>query len=59
MLVFFFLEQEQHRLHLAWQRPVTIGKARREVQRRHRHHVLHEPFLSGVQLASLFALCAA
>jgi DDE superfamily endonuclease len=62
MLVYVFLEQEQHRLHLAWQRSVTIGEARREVQRRHRHHVLqwlHEQFLSGVQLDSLFALFAA
>lgn len=62
MLVYVFLEQEQHRLHLAWQRPVTIGEARREIQRRHRHRVLlwlHEQFLSGVQPDALFAVFAA
>lgn len=61
MLVYVFLEQEQHRLRLLWQRSVTIGEARREIQRRHRHRVLqwlHEQFLSGVQpdvLVTLFA----
>lgn len=61
MLVYLFLEQEQHRLGLAWQRPVTIGEARREIQRRHRYQVLvwlHQQFLSGVhpdQLVDMFA----
>ncbi|HEY1349054.1 MAG TPA: hypothetical protein VGF67_05455 [Ktedonobacteraceae bacterium] len=62
MLVSVFLEPEQHRLRLTWQRPVTIGETRREIQRRHRHRVLqwlHEPFLSGIQpdaLVTLFAV---
>ncbi len=40
MLAYVFLEEEQHRLRLAWQRPVTIGEARREIQRRHRRGLL-------------------
>jgi hypothetical protein len=28
-----FLEEEHHRVHLAWQRLVTSGDARREIQR--------------------------
>ena len=36
MLAYVFLEQEQHRLRDTFQRPVTIGEARREIQRRHR-----------------------
>jgi hypothetical protein len=62
MLASVFLEEEHHRLHIAWQRSVTMGEARREVQRRHRHHVLtwlHEQFLSGVHLETLIALLAA
>src|SRR2546421_13037357 len=45
-----------------WQRPVTIGEARREIQRRHRRKVLdwlHEQFQSGVQPDSLYELFAA
>lgn len=62
MLVSVFLEEEQHRLRVAWQRPVTIGEARREIQRRHRHRLLewlHEPFLSGGSPDLLFDLFAA
>ncbi|HEY1349346.1 MAG TPA: hypothetical protein VGF67_06965 [Ktedonobacteraceae bacterium] len=62
LLVSVFLEQEQHRLRLAWQRPVTIGEARREIQRRHRHRLLawlHQQFLSGVHPETVFALLAA
>jgi hypothetical protein len=62
MLAYVFLEEEQHRLHVAWQRPVTIGEARREIQRRHRHRLLewlHEQFLSGVHPEVLFDLFAA
>ena len=50
MLAYVFLEQEQHRLQEAWQRPVTIGEARREIQRRHRHRLfkwLYQQFLSS------------
>ncbi len=62
MLVYVFLEEEQHRLQLRWQRPVTIGEARRELQRRHRHRLLcwlHEQFLSGVHPDTLVELLAA
>ena len=62
MLVSVFLEEEQHRVHVRWQRPVTIGEARREIQRRHRHRVLcwlHEQFLSGVQPEMLVDVLAA
>jgi hypothetical protein len=62
MLTYVFLEEEQHRLRVAWQRPVTIGEARREIQRRHRHRLLewlHEQFLSGVHPETVFDLFAA
>jgi hypothetical protein len=52
MLADAFLQKEQHaRLQVTWQRPVTYGDARREIQRRHRHRLLcwlHEQFLSGI-----------
>jgi hypothetical protein len=59
MLAYVFLEEEQHGLQVQWQRPVTIGEARREIQRRHRRNVfqwLHDQILSGVQPATLFDL---
>jgi len=62
MLVYVFLEEEQHRLRLSWQRPVSIGEARREIQRRHRRGLLtwlHDQFLSGVHPETLFELFAA
>ena len=62
MLAYVFLEEEQHRLQVQWQRPVTIGEARREIQRRHRRNVLqwlHDQILSGVQPDTLFDLFAA
>src|SRR5947209_15311013 len=40
MLAYTFLEEEQHRLQQLWQRPVSIGEARREIQRRHRRLLL-------------------
>jgi hypothetical protein len=61
MLLSVFLEHEPHRLPLRWQRPVTIGDARREIPRRHRRRWLdwlHERFLSGVhpdQWSDVFA----
>jgi len=61
MLVYVFLEQEQHHLRMVWQRSVTIGEARREIQLRHRQCVvqwLHEQFLSGVQPDTLVMLFA-
>jgi DDE superfamily endonuclease len=62
MLLYVFLEEEQHRLQLRWQRAVTIGEARREIQRRHRHRLLgwlHEQFLSGIHPDTLVDLLAA
>jgi hypothetical protein len=62
MLAYIFLEEEPSRLRLAWQRPVTRGEARREIQRRHRRGLLvwlHEQVLSGVHLEMLFDLFAA
>jgi DDE superfamily endonuclease len=62
MLAYVFLEEEQQRLRVLWQRPVSIGEARREIQRRHRRCLLewlHRQFLSGVHPESLFDLFAA
>lgn len=62
LLAYVFLEEEQQRLQAVWHRPVTIGEARREIQRRHRRHVLewlHHQFLSGVHPETLFELFAA
>jgi hypothetical protein len=62
MLAYVFLEEEQQRLRLSWQRPVTIGEARREIQRRHRRGLLawlHDQFLSGAHPEMLFELFAA
>jgi DDE superfamily endonuclease len=62
MLAYVFLEEEQQRLHALWQRPVSIGEARREIQRRHRRCLLvwlHDQFLSGAHPEMLFELFAA
>jgi DDE superfamily endonuclease len=62
MLAYVFLEEEQHRLQQQWQRPVTLGEARREIQRRQRRLVLqwlHQQFLSGIQPDALYDLFAA
>ena len=62
LLAYVFLEEEQARLQEQWQRPVTIGEARREIQRRHRRRVLdwlHDQFQSGVQPDALYDLFAA
>jgi SRSO17 transposase len=62
MLAYVFLEEERHRLQTQWQRHVTIGEARCEIQRRHRRHVLdwlHEQFQSGVQPDDLYELLSA
>jgi hypothetical protein len=62
LLAYLFLEEEQQRLQAWWQRPVTIGEARREIQRRHRRRLLewlHSQFLSGVPPENLFDLFAA
>jgi hypothetical protein len=62
MLAYVFLEEERDRLQTQWQRHVTIGKARREIQRRHRRHLLdwlHGQFQSGVAPDSLYQLLSA
>jgi len=62
MLAYVFLEEECTRLRAQWQGPVTIGEARREIQRRHRRKVLdwlHAQFQSGIQPDSLYELFAA
>ena len=62
MLAYVFLEEERDRLQTQWQRPVTIGEARREIQRRHRRHVLdwlHKQFQSGIEPDSLYELFSA
>lgn len=62
MLAYVFLEHEQHRLQQQWQRPVSIGEARREIQRRHRRLLLlwlFEQFQSGVHPDSLYDVLAA
>jgi SRSO17 transposase len=62
MLAYVFLEEERDRLQAQWQRSVTIGEARREIQRRHRRHLLdwlHEQFQSGVEPDSLYDLLSA
>jgi hypothetical protein len=62
MLAYVFLEEECTRLQAQWHRHVTIGEARREMQRRHRRKVLdwlHEQFQSGAQPDSLYELFAA
>lgn len=62
MLVYVFLEEERDRLQTQWQRSVTIGEARREIQRRHRRHLLdwlHEQFQSGIEPDALYELLSA
>src|SRR6266571_4159146 len=62
LLAYVFLEEERSRLQQQWQRPVTIGEARRESQRRNRRHVLywlHQQLQSGVQPEALYELFAA
>lgn len=62
LLAYVFLEEERHRLQQQWQCHVTIGQARREIQRRHRRHVLdwlHGQFQSGIEPDSLYELFSA
>ena len=45
-----YLDEERARLRREWQRHVTLGDARREVQRTHWHHLIrwmHEQFVVG------------
>jgi SRSO17 transposase len=62
MLAYVLLEEERDRLQVQWQRHVTIGEARREIQRRHRRHLLdwlHGLFQSGVEPDALYELLSA
>jgi SRSO17 transposase len=62
MAAYAFLDEERARLHDEGQCHVTLGDARREVQRCHWHHVLdwiHYQSLSGVTLAELHSLLVA
>ncbi len=62
MLAYVFLEEECHRLQTQWQRHITIGEARREIQRRHRRQLLawlHGQFQSGIEPDSLYELFSA
>ncbi|MCP4308257.1 MAG: transposase [bacterium] len=62
MAAYFFLDQERARLREERQTHVTIGDARREVQRLHWRHLLdwlHEQFSLGVTPAELHQLLAA
>jgi hypothetical protein len=62
MLAYVFLEEERIRLQAQWQRHVTIGEARREIQRRHRRYVLdwlHGQFQSGIEPDSFYDLFSA
>jgi SRSO17 transposase len=62
MLAYVLLEEERHRLQHQWQRHVTIGEARREIQRRQRRHLLdwlHGQFQSGIEPDSLYELFSA
>ena len=61
MLAYVFLEEERQRLQTQEQRPITIGEARQEIQRRLRRNVLlwlHAQFQAGVQPDSLYELLA-
>jgi SRSO17 transposase len=62
MAAYAFLDEERARLHLEQHTHVTLGDARREVQRGHWCHVvdwIHQQFLSGVTPAELHSLLAA
>jgi hypothetical protein len=61
-LSYSFLDEERARLQRQWQRHVTIGEARREVQRLHRRQFLlwlQQSFLAGSTAESLFELLSA
>ena len=40
MAAYVFLDEERARLRQEWQRHVTLGEARREVQRQHRRQLI-------------------
>lgn len=62
MAAYLFLDEERARLRDLWQCHVTLGDARREVQRRHWSHLLewiHDRFSSGLSPSELSLLLAA
>jgi SRSO17 transposase len=62
MAAYAFLDEERARLHDERQAHVTLGDARREVQRYHWQHLLdwlHQQFSSGVTPDELYSLLAA
>jgi hypothetical protein len=62
MAAYMFLDEERARLRDAQQTHVTLGDARREVQRWHWRHLLdwiHQQFSSGVTPDALFTTLAA
>ena len=62
MLAYVFLEEERDCLQHQWQGHVTIGEARREIQHRHRRHVLdgrNPQVQSRVQPDALYELLSA
>jgi hypothetical protein len=57
-----FLDEERARLRREWQRHVTLGEARREVQRAHWHHLItwmHQQFVAGAPPQTVFERLAA
>ena len=57
-----YLDEERARLRVSWQRHVTVGAARREVQRGHWCHLIrwmHQEFLAGATPQTLFEPLAA
>jgi hypothetical protein len=59
MLAYVFLGEQRSGLQSQWQRHVSIGEARREIQRRHVLDWLHEQFQSGIEPDSLYQLFSA
>lgn len=56
-----FLDEEWARLRQQWQRHVTVGEARREVQRTHWHHLItwiHQQFIVGAVPQTVFECLA-
>lgn len=62
LLAYAFLDEERDCLQKPWQRPVTLGETRREIQRLHRRPFLPwlcQQFRLGATDESLFELLAA
>ena len=61
-VAFSFLDEERARLREERQRHVTLGEARREVQRTHWHHLItwmHQEFVAGTTPQTVFERLAA